>query len=339
MSRRPRVCADRACRRRPRFATARRALSLILLSAGFSSPTALAQGAPVTGTALVTASPNPSSATVGTSVIVTLRVGLAGVWGMSPAGSNTPAVLGGYQITISFDKTRLRFESASGGTSPGFTSTPIFSAPATANAEGKVTLVASQTTPDAPTGEVTVALLSFTTLASGPASLSPNTLSVVSALQPGPPSVGPASIPSAGSNTNVTIFDGTPTPTPLPGPALQFFSLAPCRLVDTRTSTPPPLSGGTSRTFPAAGLCGIPPTAKALAVNVTATLPTVGGDLRLYPAASPLPLASAISYRIGQTRAAQTLVGLNGDGDFSVRCDQPGGSTVHVILDVAGYFE
>ncbi len=330
--------SEAAMGRRASAMAARAALSLLALSLGASRP-ALAQGAPVTGSALVTASPNPSSATVGTSVLVTLRVGLAGVSGKSSSGTNTPAVLGGYQIRVSFDKTRLRFDSAAGGTSPGFTSTPVFSSPATANANGMVTLVASHTTPTAPTGEVTVAVLSFTTLAAGSASLASVALSLVSALQPGPPAVGPTSVPGAGAATTVAISSGTPTPTPLPGPTLQFFSVPPCRLVDTRSSSPPPLSGGSTRTFPGAGHCGIPTAARALAVNVTVTGATGGGDLRLFPAGSPLPLASAISYRAGQTRAAQTLVGLNGDGDFSVRCDQGSGSTAQLVVDVSGYFE
>jgi hypothetical protein len=317
---------------------ARAALGLLALGFAGSRP-ALAQGAPVTGSAQVTASPNPSSTTVGTSVEVTLRVGLAGVAGMSSGGTSTPAVLGGYQITVAFDRTRIRFDSATGGTSPGFTATPVFSSPVTANANGQVTLVASQATPTAPTGEVTVAVLSFTTLAAGSASLAPGALSLVSALQPGPPAVGPTSVPGGGAATTVTISSGTPTPTPSPGPTLQFFSLPPCRLVDTRTSSPPPLAGGGTRTFPAAGECGIPVTARALAVNVTVTGPTGGGDLRLFPAASPLPLASAISYRANQTRAAQTLVGLNEDGVFSVRCDQGSGTTAQLVVDVSGYFE
>ncbi|MGH9367862.1 MAG: hypothetical protein ACRD3M_09340, partial [Thermoanaerobaculia bacterium] len=160
-------------------------------------------------------------------------------------------------------------------------------------------------------------------------------------LQPGPPVVGPTSIPGTGVATTVTINAGTPTPTPTPGPSLAFYSLVPCRLVDTRNASlgGPALSGGTTRTFSAAGSCAIPGTAKALVVNVTVTQPTAAGDLRLFPAGSPLPLASVIAYRAGQTRAGNAVVGLSAAGAFSVRCDQAIGTTTQFVLDVAGYFQ
>jgi hypothetical protein len=99
------------------------------------------QGAPIVGTATVTISPAPSSANVGGVVAVTLRVNLSGVSGQAPNGSSTPAVLGGYQIAVAFDKTRLRFDSGSGGTSPGFSGVPTYTSPAAANANGSVMVV------------------------------------------------------------------------------------------------------------------------------------------------------------------------------------------------------
>jgi hypothetical protein len=332
---------SRTSGRAPRIRRILRAsvLAAASLAAGAAPRSALAQGAPVSGAALVTASPNPSVTTVGSTVVVTLRVGLAGVIGRSASGATMPAVLGGYQVSVVFDKTRLRFESAAGGSSAGYTSGPVFSAPATANANGNVMLVGSQTAPTSPMGEVTVALLTFTTLASGSASLSAAPVSLVSALQPGPPAVGPASISYNGAATTVSISAGPPAPPPTPGPSLQFYSLAPCRIADTRSSTPPALSGGATRTFSGTGICGVPSTAKALAVNVTVTQPKSAGDLRLFPAGATLSPASAISYAAGQTRAANTVVGVNGSGAFAVRCDQTAGKTVHFILDVSGYFE
>jgi hypothetical protein len=302
---------------------------------------ALAQGGPIGGTASVTASPSPSATSVGSPVLVAVRVGLAGLTGKSPSGSSTQVVLGAYQIAVGFDRTRLRLDSVAGGTSAGYTSAPTFTTLATANAKGSVTLVASQVSPTAPTGVVTVALLSFTTLASGTAPLgaslmSPSALS--SALQPGPPPVGPTAIPGTGVATSITISGRAPTPTL--GPALQFYSLVPCRVVDTRKLAlgASALAGGATRAFSAAGSCGIPATAKALAVNVTVTLPTARGDLRLFPAGSPLPVASVISYGAGQTRAANTVIGLGTTGAFNVYCDQASGTT-QFVLDVNGYFQ
>jgi hypothetical protein len=73
-------------------------------------------------------------------------------------------------------------------------------------------------------------------------------------------------------------------------------------------------------------------------VTLTVTEPTGAGNLRLYPAGSPLPLASALNYSAGQTRAGNAIATLNGLGELAVRCAQSTGTT-HFILDVDGYFE
>ncbi len=122
----------------------------------------------------------------------------------------------------------------------------------------------------------------------------------------------------------------------------NFYTLRPCRLIDTRNATNtwggPALAAGADRVFPLFGRCGIPDTARALSVNVTVTLSTAAGNLRLYPAGTPLPLASAINYAAGQTRANNAIAPLSERGKLAVRCSQSSG-TVHFILDVNGYFE
>ncbi|HMF09935.1 MAG TPA: PKD domain-containing protein [Thermoanaerobaculia bacterium] len=120
--------------------------------------------------------------------------------------------------------------------------------------------------------------------------------------------------------------------------AMSFYTLAPCRVVDTRGADAPALNAASTRTFPIAGKCGIPVTAGALAVNTTVTQATAAGDLRLFPGGASLPLVSTINYGPGQTRANNGVVALGAAGDVSVRCDQASGA-VHVILDVAGYFQ
>ena len=120
--------------------------------------------------------------------------------------------------------------------------------------------------------------------------------------------------------------------------AMSFYTLPPCRVVDTRGADGPALNAVSTRTFPLAGKCGIPVTAEALAVNTTVTLATAAGDLRLFPGGAPLPLVSTINYGPGQTRANSGVVALGAAGDVSVRCDQASGA-VHLILDVTGYFQ
>jgi parallel beta-helix repeat protein len=127
-----------------------------------------------------------------------------------------------------------------------------------------------------------------------------------------------------------------------PAPPRSFFSLTPCRLADTRDAAGPrggpALAAGTVRAFTAAGVCGIPATARAVSLNLAVTAPTASGDLRLFATGGAPPLASVINYSPGQTRANNAIAPLNTSGQLTLRCDQATGS-VHAILDVNGYFE
>lgn len=123
----------------------------------------------------------------------------------------------------------------------------------------------------------------------------------------------------------------------------KFYTLTPCRLLDTRSAAGPlggpALMGGASRTFTIANVCAIPPTAKAVSVNATVTEPTAQGHLTLYPGGTGLPVASTINYRAGQTRANNAIVPLGTNGTVSVFCGLPAGNTTHFLLDVNGYFQ
>jgi uncharacterized repeat protein (TIGR01451 family) len=124
----------------------------------------------------------------------------------------------------------------------------------------------------------------------------------------------------------------------------QFFTIEPCRLVDTRGGSTAPLGGPalaarSTRVFAFAGRCGIPATARAVALNVTVTEASGDGNLRLFPAGLPVPLASAVSYREGQTRGNDAVVAVNADGELAAYIAQTARTKVHVIIDVTGYFE
>ena len=122
----------------------------------------------------------------------------------------------------------------------------------------------------------------------------------------------------------------------------KLFSVTPCRVLDTRNAAGPyggpALAPGQSRTFVVAGRCGIPATARAVAVNLTVTAPTAPGHLTVYPAGQAVPSTSTLNYATGQTRANNAVAGLSVAGGLAIRCGQASGST-HVVLDVAGYFE
>ena len=145
------------------------------------------------------------------------------------------------------------------------------------------------------------------------------------------------------TNTPTRTPTSTPTPTPTATPqGTSLFAVAPCRVADTRDapgpSGGPALSANTVRTFPVAGLCGIPLTAKAVAINLAVVFPSNDGDLRVFPAGGGPPLASALNFRPGIVRANNAVVALGSAGQLSVQCDMPSGTT-HFFFDVYGYFE
>jgi Matrixin len=149
----------------------------------------------------------------------------------------------------------------------------------------------------------------------------------------------PTPSPTLPGPTATRTSTPTRTPTPPAGQANSFFSLTPCRVVDTRLAADgPAIAAGSTRTFAITGKCSIPVTAKAISVNVTVTGPTGAGDLRLFPGGATLPLVSTINYRAAQTRANNAVAKLGDAGDLGVKCDQGAGS-VHFVLDVNGYFQ
>jgi hypothetical protein len=125
-------------------------------------------------------------------------------------------------------------------------------------------------------------------------------------------------------------------------PAVSYFTLTPCRVVDTRGGAPvpgPALVGQTTRSLTLAGSCGIPAAAKAVSITLTVTQPTAGGNLRLFPSGTPVPFVASINYSAGQTRGNNAVVPLSVGGAIDAFAAQPGGTTVHLIVDVNGYFE
>jgi hypothetical protein len=127
-----------------------------------------------------------------------------------------------------------------------------------------------------------------------------------------------------------------------PPAATSLYTLTPCRAADTRLADGdfggPALAARSERTFTLAGRCGIPTSARALSLNLTATGATAPGNLALFPGGSPPPSTSTLNYVAGATRANNAVVALGAGAALRVRCNQATGS-VHAILDVNGYFE
>jgi uncharacterized repeat protein (TIGR01451 family) len=149
--------------------------------------------------------------------------------------------------------------------------------------------------------------------------------------------------------TTFTATTGTTDTNPGNGSATvttgwgSFFTLEPCRVADTRDPArlngPPALAATSERTLVLSGLCGLPAGATAVALNITVTAATALGNLRVFPADQPMPLASTINFAAGQTRANNAVVPASASGTVAIRVRNDAPGEVHLIVDVTGYFE
>jgi hypothetical protein len=113
----------------------------------------------------------------------------------------------------------------------------------------------------------------------------------------------------------------------------ELTTVAPSRLLDTRTTTRP--ADGQVTTLPVAGTAGVPPSgASSVAVTVTVTNATAAGYLTVWPDGSP-PGTSTVNFGPGETVAATVLVGLGAAGELSLVLS---GTSADVIVDLAGFF-
>ncbi len=126
----------------------------------------------------------------------------------------------------------------------------------------------------------------------------------------------------------------------------QFYSVTPCRIVDTRNATGvaggPALTGQGTRSFPVTGLCGVPATAQAAVVNVVVVGPTGGGHLRIWPFNTTMPLVATINFDPGEPAIANgAIVPLGSDPSLQISTflGSGSGTTAHLVIDVTGYFQ
>jgi hypothetical protein len=137
------------------------------------------------------------------------------------------------------------------------------------------------------------------------------------------------------SNANFSITGGPPA-------GSFLYTLSPCRVLDTRdpfgVTGGLPIAPNSLTTFTVGGKCGVPFFA-AFSANVTVTQPTSAGDLRLFAGDIAIPNVATIAFSSGQTRGNNAIIALSQDGagTIKVRNDAPG--TVHLVLDVNGYFQ
>ncbi len=158
-----------------------------------------------------------------------------------------------------------------------------------------------------------------------------------------------AAITPAGTNEAVSVFVSNATNVILDidgyfvpagtASALAFYSVTPCRVADTRQATGPlggpTISGGSSRSFPVqSSSCGIPATAKAYSLNVTAVPHTTLGYLTAWATGQTQPYVSTLNSSTGAVTANAAVVPAGTSGAVSIFVSD----TTDVILDVNGYF-
>ena len=120
---------------------------------------------------------------------------------------------------------------------------------------------------------------------------------------------------------------------------LQFVPVTPCRVADTRNATGtfggPELGAATNREFDIPqSACGIPSTAVAYSLNVTAVPNGPLGYLTMWPSGQTLAYSVDAEFRTGGVKANAAIVPAGTNGGVSVYVTDPS----QVILDIDGYF-
>ena len=121
--------------------------------------------------------------------------------------------------------------------------------------------------------------------------------------------------------------------------AQQFVPVIPCRVADTRNPDGPfggpALAGNTSRDFAIPqSACGIPNTATAYSLNVTAIPDVVLDYLTIWPTGQTRPGISTLNSWDGRIKANAALVPAGTSEAVSVYVTD----TSNVVLDIDGYF-
>jgi hypothetical protein len=147
----------------------------------------------------------------------------------------------------------------------------------------------------------------------------------------------------SGSGTCTVTLDAprAVTATFTAGPVnLDFYTVTPCRVLDTRTGSGPITSGGVL-VFAVSGSCGIPSDAWAVTLNLTVIGATGNGNVVLFPGNAAPPPTSTINFAAGLTLANNAILALSSDGagSLAAKAIVAGSGTVDVIVDVNGYFQ
>ncbi|MEP6681235.1 MAG: hypothetical protein ABJB65_07115 [Chloroflexota bacterium] len=120
-----------------------------------------------------------------------------------------------------------------------------------------------------------------------------------------------------------------------------YHALNPTRLLDSRDGTglSGPFNVRVARTFPVAGIGGVPAGAIAVTGNLTVTQQTAAGYVFLGPVATNTPTSSTLNFPPSDTRANGVTVPLSPSGTLSATfVSSITYAHTHLVFDVTGYF-
>jgi hypothetical protein len=158
-----------------------------------------------------------------------------------------------------------------------------------------------------------------------------------------------AAIVPAGVNGAISVFATQSTDLVIdingyfapPGAAgsLDFFTVTPCRILDTRDPAGalggPVMGAGQIRSFPVpSSACGIPATAKAYSLNATVVPVTILGFLTLW-GSGVKPFVATLNAGDGAITGNAALVPAGPAGEVTAFTTQ----SSHLIFDINGYFQ
>jgi hypothetical protein len=126
---------------------------------------------------------------------------------------------------------------------------------------------------------------------------------------------------------------------PPPAPS-QFYTLTPCRVLDTREASGAPiLSAGERRLFTVTGKCAVPTGATAVVSNLTVVGAGAQGELKVIGGHLSATTTSSLSFPKSRAWPNNAIIQLATDGSGTISVINNSASSVHFILDISGYFQ
>ncbi len=126
-----------------------------------------------------------------------------------------------------------------------------------------------------------------------------------------------------------------PVPASVDSTALTFHTVTPVRVLDTRSGVGAPKAAMTPNKALDVTISGVPESATAVVVNLTAVNGTATSFLTLYAKGAAQPVTSTVNWTGKSAIANGAVVALSADHAITIR-NHPG--TVDVIVDLIGYY-